>query len=211
MGAAYVDAFYAYLRRPHLVPGSWGKGSALALSIMNTPTKAAADIAISTLSARAPHTQSLAEAFAKAGFRLALVGGPVRDAILGKLSTDLDFTTNARPEDTKKILNIWADSIWDTGIQFGTVAGKKDDITVEVTTYRSEKYDVNSRKPEVNFGDDIAGDLARRDFTVNAMALELTTKEPVFIDPFNGAMDLAKKFYELLEKLKSYLPMIHYA
>ena len=160
---------------------------------MNTPTKAAAEIAISTLSARAPHTQSLAEAFAKAGFRLALVGGPVRDAILGKLSTDLDFTTNARPEDTKKILNTWADSIWDTGIQFGTVAGKKDDITVEVTTYRSEKYDVNSRKPEVNFGDDIAGDLARRDFTVNAMALELTTKEPEFIDPFNGVMDLAKK------------------
>ncbi|NQW64723.1 MAG: CCA tRNA nucleotidyltransferase, partial [Actinobacteria bacterium] len=160
---------------------------------MNTPTKAAAEIAISTLSARAPHTQSLAEAFAKAGFRLALVGGPVRDAILGKLSTDLDFTTNARPEDTKKILNTWADAIWDTGIQFGTVAGKKDDITVEVTTYRSEKYDVNSRKPEVNFGDDIAGDLARRDFTVNAMALELTTKEPEFIDPFNGVMDLAKK------------------
>ena len=76
---------------------------------MNTPSKAAAEIAISTLSARAPHAHSLANAFAKAGFRLALVGGPVRDAILGKLSSDLDFTTNARPEDSKKILNSWAD------------------------------------------------------------------------------------------------------
>jgi poly(A) polymerase len=124
---------------------------------------------------------------------LALVGGPVRDALLGRLGNDLDFTTDARPEDTKKILQGWAENVWDTGIEFGTVAGKRGDTTVEVTTYRSESYDPESRKPEVEYGDSIEGDLSRRDFTVNSMALELTTKTPEFIDPFNGLEDLAKK------------------
>ncbi len=160
---------------------------------MSTPAQAAQEIAIATLQSHAPQARSLADEFKKNGFRLALVGGPVRDAILGKLSNDLDFTTDARPQDTKKILNSWADSVWEPGIQFGTVAGKKGDITVEVTTYRSEKYDPNSRKPEVNFGDSIEGDLGRRDFTVNSMALELTTETPEFIDPHNGVMDLAKQ------------------
>ncbi len=160
---------------------------------MSTPAQAAQELAIATLTSRAPQAQSLADAFRASGFRLALVGGPVRDAILGKLSHDLDFTTNARPHETKKILNAWADSIWETGAQFGTIAGKKGDITVEVTTYRSESYDPSSRKPEVNFGDSLEGDLGRRDFTVNAMALELTTPTPQFIDPHNGVMDLAKQ------------------
>ena len=124
---------------------------------------------------------------------MALVGGPVRDALLGRLGNDLDFTTDARPEDTKKILQGWAENVWDTGIEFGTVAGKRGDTTVEVTTYRSESYDPESRKPEVEYGDSIEGDLSRRDFTVNSMALELTTKTPEFIDPFNGLEDLAKK------------------
>jgi poly(A) polymerase len=135
----------------------------------------------------------LAQAFKAKGFALALVGGPVRDAILGRLGNDLDFTTNALPQETKKILNEWADNVWDTGIAFGTVAGKRGDTTVEVTTYRSEHYDRDSRKPEVEYGKDINGDLARRDFTVNAMALELTTDKPEFIDPFNGLKDLAER------------------
>jgi poly(A) polymerase len=113
--------------------------------------------------------------------------------LLGRLGNDLDFTTDARPEVTKKILQAWAENVWDTGIEFGTVAGKRGDTTVEVTTYRTESYDPESRKPEVEYGDSIEGDLSRRDFTVNSMALELTTKTPEFIDPFNGLEDLAKK------------------
>jgi poly(A) polymerase len=154
---------------------------------------AAGEVAIASLIKRAPLASSLAQSFAAQGFRLALVGGPVRDALLGRLGNDLDFTTDARPEVTKKILQGWAENVWDTGIEFGTVAGKRGDTTVEVTTYRTESYDPESRKPEVEYGDSIIGDLSRRDFTVNSMALELTTKSPEFIDPFNGLEDLAKK------------------
>jgi len=114
-------------------------------------------------------------------------------SLLGRLGNDLDFTTNAKPDETKKILKTWADNIWETGIEYGTVAGKRGDTTVEVTTYRSESYDPESRKPEVIYGDNILGDLSRRDFTVNSMALELTTKVPEFIDPYNGLTDLAQK------------------
>jgi poly(A) polymerase len=154
---------------------------------------AAGEVAIASLIKRAPLASSLAQSFAAQGFRLALVGGPVRDALLGRLGNDLDFTTDARPEVTKKILQAWAENVWDTGINFGTVAGKRGDTTVEVTTYRTESYDPESRKPDVEYGDSINGDLSRRDFTVNSMALELTTKTPEFIDPFNGLEDLAKK------------------
>ena len=152
-----------------------------------------AEIAIRSLIERAPLASSLAAAFKSAGFRLALVGGPVRDAILGRLGNDLDFTTDAHPHESKKILKAWAENTWDTGILFGTVAAKRGDTTVEVTTYRSERYDENSRKPDVEFGDSIEGDLSRRDFTINAMALELTGEEPEFIDPFDGLGDLVKK------------------
>ncbi len=151
---------------------------------------AAGELAIRALIDRAPLASSLAAAFKAEGFRLALVGGPVRDAILGRLGNDLDFTTNAHPHQTKKILKSWADNTWDTGILFGTVAGKRGDTTVEVTTYRTEKYEEDSRKPDVEFGETIEGDLSRRDFTVNAMALELTSPEPEFIDPFGGINDL---------------------
>jgi poly(A) polymerase len=154
---------------------------------------AAGELAIRSLIERAPLASSLAQAFKAKGFTLALVGGPVRDAILGRLGNDLDFTTNALPQESKKILQVWAENIWDTGIAFGTVAGKRGDTTVEVTTYRSEQYDPDSRKPEVEYGKDILGDLARRDFTVNSMALELTGQAPEFIDPFDGLADLAKK------------------
>ena len=160
---------------------------------MKTPNKAAAELAITTLMKQAPAATSLATAFKAAGFKLALVGGPVRDAILGRLGNDLDFTTNARPKESEKILNKWADSVWDIGAAFGTVAGKKGEITVEITTYRSENYEKDSRKPAVEFGENIEGDLSRRDFTINAMALELTTDEPTFIDLFNGVDDLENK------------------
>jgi len=112
---------------------------------------------------------------------------------LGRLGNDLDFTTDAHPKDCEKILNKWADSVWDIGAAFGTVAGKKGVITVEITTYRSESYNSDSRKPNVEFGKTIEADLSRRDFTINAMALELTTEEPTFIDLYNGVSDLQNK------------------
>ena len=160
---------------------------------MKTPLNAAAQLAITTLTKQAPEATKLAIAFKAAGFKLALVGGPVRDAILGRLGNDLDFTTDAHPKDCEKILNKWADSVWDIGAAFGTVAGKKGNITVEITTYRSESYNLDSRKPNVEFGKTIEADLSRRDFTINAMALELTTDEPTFIDLYNGVGDLQNK------------------
>ncbi len=160
---------------------------------METPLSAASEIAIATLRERAPQAFDLAAQFKAAGFRLALVGGPVRDSLLGRLGNDLDFTTNARPEDTKKLLKKWATDVWDVGIKFGTIGAKKDNVTYEITTYRADSYESDSRKPEVNFGDSIEGDLLRRDFTVNAMAIELTTQTPEFIDPHNGVTDLLKK------------------
>ncbi|MEY4151853.1 MAG: hypothetical protein RJB28_920, partial [Actinomycetota bacterium] len=163
------------------------------MSVEKVNLGAAGELAIRSLIEQAPLASSLAEAFKKEGFRLALVGGPVRDAILGRLGNDLDFTTDAHPHQTKKILTSWADNTWDTGILFGTVAGKRGDTTVEVTTYRTEKYEEASRNPDVEFGDTIEGDLSRRDFTVNSMALELTGAKPEFIDPFDGLGDLTKR------------------
>lgn len=160
---------------------------------MTNALGAAGELAIGSLIERAPLASSLAQAFKAKGYTLALVGGPVRDAILGRLGNDLDFTTNAPPKESKKILQVWADNIWEPGIAFGTIAGKRGETTVEVTTYRSEYYDKDSRKPEVEFGKDILGDLSRRDFTVNSMALELTGTTPEFLDPFNGLQDLADK------------------
>jgi poly(A) polymerase len=154
---------------------------------------AAGEVALASLIQRAPLASSLATIFKENGFTLALVGGPVRDALLGRLGNDLDFTTNAPANSTKKILQKWADNVWETGIEFGTVAAKRGDTTVEITTYRSESYSTDSRKPQVLFGTSIEGDLSRRDFTVNSMALELTGESPVFIDPFGGLVDLAKK------------------
>ena len=151
------------------------------------------ELALQSLIERAPLASSLAALFKEKGYRLALVGGPVRDAILGRLGNDLDFTTDAHPLESKKILKAWAENIWDTGITFGTIAAKHGDTTVEVTTYRSESYDEESRNPDVEFGDSIEGDLSRRDFTINSMALELTTPSPEFIDPFGGIEDLAIK------------------
>lgn len=147
--------------------------------------------AVSELLRVSPVADDLARRFQEAGFRLALVGGSVRDALLGRLGNDLDFTTDARPEDVLKIVRPWADSVWEVGIAFGTVGSQKDGYQIEVTTYRSEAYDRNSRKPEVSYGDSIEEDLVRRDFTVNAMAVALPQKE--FIDPHGGLEDLAER------------------
>ena len=136
-----------------------------------------------------PAVAQLGEAFAAAGHRLALVGGPVRDAALGRIPPDLDFTTDARPDTTERILKAWGHSSWDIGKAFGTIGARRDDVVVEVTTYRSESYSSDSRKPEVSYGDDLEGDLLRRDFTVNAMAVELPSMR--FVDPFGGLSDLA--------------------
>ena len=158
---------------------------------------AAATLAFNTLKEYAPFSEELAEKFSKSNFKFALVGGSVRDAVLNKFKSgkqmDLDFTTNAKPEETKKILNKWADSIWETGAKFGTIAANKDGINIEITTYRSEQYEPDSRNPEVKFGNEIAVDLKRRDFTINAMALELSSTSPEFIDLFSGLEDLENK------------------
>ena len=143
----------------------------------------------SALATLAPVTDELGALFADAGEELALVGGPVRDAMLGRLHNDLDFATSARPDTTERLLSGWADAIWGMGREFGTIGARKGDYQVEITTYRSEKYDPDSRKPNVDFGDTLVGDLGRRDFTVNAMAETLpgNTVE----DPFGGVVDLA--------------------
>nr|WP_297415781.1 CCA tRNA nucleotidyltransferase [uncultured Nocardioides sp.] len=143
----------------------------------------------SALATLAPVTDELGALFGDAGEELALVGGPVRDAMLGRLHNDLDFATSARPDTTERLLSGWADAIWGMGREFGTIGARKGDYQVEITTYRSEKYDPDSRKPNVDFGDTLVGDLGRRDFTVNAMAVTLpgNTVE----DPFGGVVDLA--------------------
>ena len=135
----------------------------------------------------------LATRFAAAGHRLYLVGGSVRDALLGRAVSDLDFTTDARPEAVLALLEGWAEAVWDTGIAFGTVGARRHGETVEITTFRADAYDRVTRNPIVAFGDSIDDDLVRRDFTVNAMAIDLTggDGERRFVDPFGGLAALA--------------------
>ncbi|HWE90578.1 MAG TPA: CCA tRNA nucleotidyltransferase [Pseudonocardiaceae bacterium] len=132
----------------------------------------------------APVADELAGRFAAAGHSLYLVGGSVRDALLSRLGADLDFTTDARPPQIQRILSGWADGVWDTGIAFGTVGARKGSAVCEITTFRADHYDRVSRNPEVTFGDSLDTDLLRRDFTANAMAVDLATKR--FIDPYDG-------------------------
>ncbi len=143
------------------------------------------------LSRIAPVADDLGRLFASAGHELALVGGPVRDALLGRPVNDLDFTTDAHPERILEIVEGWADAVWTIGIEFGTIGLRKDDLQLEVTTYRSESYDPKSRKPEVSYGTSLEADLARRDFAVNAMAARLPGHE--FVDPYGGFDDLRAK------------------
>jgi len=138
-----------------------------------------------------PVAEELATRFAAAGHRLYLVGGSVRDALLGRDVSDLDFTTDARPDAVLAAVSGWADAIWDTGIAFGTVGARRHGTTVEITTFRADAYDRVSRNPVVAFGDSIEDDLVRRDFTVNAMAVELTAEQRTFVDPHGGLAALA--------------------
>ncbi len=132
--------------------------------------------------------------FAAAGHELYLVGGSVRDALLGRLYSDLDFTTDARPEQMQRLLRGWADALWDTGIEFGTIGVGKAGHRFEITTFRADSYDQVSRNPQVRFGDRLTDDLVRRDFTVNAMAVRITADGPAeFLDPLGGLTALRER------------------
>ncbi|ANN14214.1 CCA tRNA nucleotidyltransferase [Amycolatopsis orientalis] len=144
--------------------------------------------AVTELMRISPLADELAKLFAKAGYGLYLVGGSVRDMMLGRLSSDLDFTTDARPDQVLKIVSAWGDAVWDVGIAFGTVGVTKQGMTLEITTFRADSYDRVGRNPEVTFGDSIEGDLLRRDFTVNAMAIDLANQ--TFVDPHDGLQAL---------------------
>jgi len=158
--------------------------------------------AVAELLRIAPIADRLGDLFAAAGHTLYLVGGSVRDALLGELGHDLDFTTDARPDDIEAILRTVSPAVWTIGKEFGTVgcrveegiagSGDGDEVVswvIEVTTFRSDAYVADSRKPQVRFGDTLEGDLVRRDFTVNAMAVELPSKR--FVDPYGGLAHLA--------------------
>ena len=145
--------------------------------------------AVAELLRIAPVADDLGRRFAAAGHALYLVGGSVRDALLGRLGDDLDFATDARPEQVLALVEGWG-STWETGRAFGTIGVARGEVRCEITTFRAESYDPTSRKPEVVYGDSLDGDLLRRDFTVNAMAVALPDHE--FVDPFGGLRDLAK-------------------
>jgi poly(A) polymerase len=136
-------------------------------------------------------TQQAAARLKEAGHRAYLVGGSVRDALLDRDITDVDLTTAARPEEIERVVTGWADAVWLQGQRFGTIGAQKDGETFEITTFRADVYHPDSRKPEVQFSDNIEEDLSRRDFTINAMAIALD--EPDLVDPFGGIDDLAAK------------------
>ena len=142
-----------------------------------------------------PVIAQLGALFGAAGHQLFLVGGSVRDALLDRLGDDLDFTTSARPDETEALLRKFTPTVWDIGKAFGTIGGQKrvDDteFKIEITTFRADSYEPESRKPTVEFGDNIDGDLRRRDFTVNAMAIDVIAATPKLVDPYGGLDDLA--------------------
>ena len=150
------------------------------------PSSAAAarERAIAELIRVSPVISALGEHFVDAGYEISLVGGSVRDALLGRLGNDLDFTTSAPPEEVERLLAGHVDAIWDIGRAFGTIGCRVGQLTCEITTYRTEQYDDASRKPAVVYGTSLEGDLGRRDFTVNAMAVVLP--ELRFVDPYDG-------------------------
>ncbi len=158
------------------------------------PADPASDRVVDALLRAAPDIERLGAAFAAAGHTLAIVGGPVRDALLGRLGRagmDWDLTTSARPDDTERLLDDWADAVWDLGRAYGTIGARRGDLAVEVTTYRSDAYDSSSRKPAVQFGDTLEGDLSRRDFTVNALAVDIASRR--LVDPFGGRDDIERR------------------
>ncbi|MCA1824041.1 MAG: CCA tRNA nucleotidyltransferase [Mycobacteriales bacterium] len=147
--------------------------------------------AVAELVRVSPVADDLGARFEAAGKELHLVGGSVRDALLGRLAGDLDFATDARPPDVERLLSGWADATWTTGIEFGTVGAARGPWRCEITTFRTESYRSASRKPDVRYGETLAEDLARRDFTINAMAYSLPGH--VFCDPHGGLRDLAER------------------
>jgi poly(A) polymerase len=147
--------------------------------------------AVAELIRVSPVAVELGERFRAAGAELALVGGSVRDALLGRLGHDLDFATSARPEVTTRILRGWAESVWEVGAAFGTVGAQRAGYQLEITTYRADLYDRASRKPEVTYSESLGDDLIRRDFTINAMAVRLPRAD--FVDPHDGLRDLAAR------------------
>ena len=137
--------------------------------------------------------RELSRLFTAAGFEIYLVGGSVRDSLLERpIDQDLDFATSARPPHIKSLLRGWADDLYAVGERFGTIGARKDDLRYEITTFRSEVYPSDSRRPAVKYGDSIEQDLARRDFTVNALALNLADDPPRLHDPYGGAADAAQ-------------------
>ena len=155
------------------------------------PTNALLREAVRRLAPVLPLLTELGSRFAEAGHEIALVGGPVRDSFLGRTSPDLDMTTSAGSDQTEAIMASWADACWDVGRAFGTIGARKGHHLIEVTTYRADAYDRITRKPVVAFGDNLLDDLARRDFTINAMAMRLPLLE--FVDPYDGLADLADR------------------
>ena len=135
--------------------------------------------------------QELAQRLAGAGHECLLVGGSVRDGLLGRDHSDIDVTTDARPDVVEGLVRGWADAVWTQGARFGTVGVKRKGVTLEITTFRAEVYRPESRKPEVAYADDVETDLSRRDFTINSMALRLP--DGVLVDPYGGAVDLMSK------------------
>ncbi|MGK5441183.1 CCA tRNA nucleotidyltransferase [Micromonospora sp. URMC 105] len=147
--------------------------------------------AVAELLRVSPVADELGRRFAQAGHELHLVGGSVRDALLGRLGEDLDFCTDAHPDQTLRIIKGWAESIWETGREFGTIGLQRDGLRLEITTFRAEAYDQVSRNPIVEYGTNLSDDLKRRDFTINAMAVSLPDHR--FTDPHGGLDDLAAK------------------
>src|SRR5215831_7363632 len=161
------------------------------MSDSSTALTKAQRAAVAELMRVSPVADELGRRFAKAGHELHLVGGSVRDALLGRLGDDLDFATDARPEQTLNVVTGWADAIWETGREFGTIGASRRGLRLEITTFRADTYDGVSRNPVVRYGDTLADDLRRRDFAVNAMAVSLP--DHVFTDPYGGLTDLGAK------------------
>jgi poly(A) polymerase len=161
------------------------------MSDSSTALTRAQRAAVAELMRVSPVADDLGRRFAKAGRELHLVGGSVRDALLGRLGEDLDFATDAHPDETLAIVSGWANTTWETGREFGTIGAQRNGLRLEITTYRAEAYDGISRNPVVQYGTSLRDDLGRRDFAVNAMAVSLP--KHTFTDPYGGLADLANR------------------
>jgi len=179
---------------PDVPPDPRVDGAAEVLGVVEIQQRVVAELA-----RLADVVEPLGRLYAEAGEEIALVGGPVRDMMLGRLQTDLDLTTSAHPDVTERLLRRWAGTTWDMGRAFGTIGCRMGPWTIEVTTYRADEYASDSRKPAVAFGDSLVGDLRRRDFSVNAMALRLPGAgedidlERDVVDPYGGLVDHAHR------------------